>query len=124
MPREPSSLPHSTVRERRALRRGGRRIAPNRNPGRPHRARGTPPRWTTTSCSASSASTLIIATLAAAGGLRELLDDPDDTVCAPSSLPAEHRARVHALHELHARWMEAAAAARRRAHLAGPHAAL
>ena len=44
------------------------------------------------------------ATLAAAGGLRELLDDPDDTLRS-FLLPAEDRARVHALHELHARWM-------------------
>ena len=43
-----------------------------------------------------------IATLAAAGGLRELLDDPDDTL-RTFLLPAEDRARVHALHELHAR---------------------
>lgn len=47
-----------------------------------------------------------IATLAAAGGLRELLDDPDDTL-RTFLLPAGDRARVHALHELHARWMEA-----------------
>ena len=47
-----------------------------------------------------------IATLAAAGGLRELLDDPDDRL-RTFLLPAEDRARVHALHELHARWMEA-----------------
>ena len=47
-----------------------------------------------------------IATLAAAGGLRELLDDPDDTL-RTFLLPADDRARVHALHELHARWMEA-----------------
>ena len=47
-----------------------------------------------------------LATLAAAGGLRELLDDPDDTL-RTFLLPAEDRARVHALHELHARWMEA-----------------
>ena len=46
------------------------------------------------------------ATLAAAGGLRELLDDPDDRLRL-FLLPAEDRARVHALHELHARWMEA-----------------
>ena len=46
------------------------------------------------------------ATLVAAGGLRELLDDPDDTLRS-FLLPAEDRARVHALHELHARWMEA-----------------
>ena len=47
-----------------------------------------------------------IATFTAAGGLRELLDDPDDTL-RTFLLPAEDRARVHALHELHARWMEA-----------------
>ena len=47
-----------------------------------------------------------IATLAAAGGLRELLDDPADRL-RTVPLPAEDRARVHALHELHARWMEA-----------------
>ena len=47
-----------------------------------------------------------LATLAAAGGLRELLDDPDDTL-RTFLLPAGDRARVHALHELHARWMEA-----------------
>ena len=45
-----------------------------------------------------------VATLAAAGGLRELLDDPDDLLRAVF-LPPEHRARVHAVHELHARWM-------------------
>ena len=46
------------------------------------------------------------ATLAAAGGLRGLLDDPD----APPRtflLPREARARVHALLDLHLRWMEA-----------------
>ena len=47
-----------------------------------------------------------IATLAAVGGLREFLDDPDDRLRTFLS-PAEDRARVHALHELHARWMEA-----------------
>ena len=47
-----------------------------------------------------------IATLAAAGGLRELFDDPDDRL-RTFLLPAEDRAMVHALHELHARWMEA-----------------
>ncbi len=46
------------------------------------------------------------ATLAAVGGLRELLDDPDDTLRA-FLLGAEDRARVHALHELHARWLQA-----------------
>ena len=46
------------------------------------------------------------ATLAAAGGLRELFDDPDDLL-RTFLLPAEDRARVHAVHELHARWMEA-----------------
>ena len=46
------------------------------------------------------------ATLAAAGGLRELLDDPDDMLRVVLLAP-ENRARVHALHELHARWMEA-----------------
>ena len=46
------------------------------------------------------------ATLAAVGGLRELLDDPDDTLTA-FLLGAEDRARVHALHELHARWLQA-----------------
>jgi len=46
------------------------------------------------------------ATLAAAGGLRELLDDPGDGLHAVP-LPPGHRARVHALHEVHARWMEA-----------------
>ena len=46
------------------------------------------------------------ATLAAAGGLREVLDDPDDMLRVVLLAP-EHRARVHALHELHARWMEA-----------------
>ena len=46
------------------------------------------------------------ATLAAAGGLRELLDDPDDLLRAVFLSP-EHRARVHAVHEVHARWMEA-----------------
>ena len=46
------------------------------------------------------------ATLAAAGGLRELLDDPDDTLRVLLLAP-EIRARVHALHEVHARWMEA-----------------
>ena len=46
------------------------------------------------------------ATLAAAGGLRELLDDPDDLLRAVFLSP-EHRARVHAVHEVHARWMAA-----------------
>lgn len=46
------------------------------------------------------------ATLAAAGGLREILDDPDDPL-RTVLLPAEGRARVHAFHELHARWMQA-----------------
>ena len=46
------------------------------------------------------------ATLAAAGGLRELLDDPDDLLRAVFLSP-KHRARVHAVHEVHARWMEA-----------------
>ena len=46
------------------------------------------------------------ATLAAAGGLRELLDDPDDMLRVVLLAP-ENRARVHALHEVHARWMEA-----------------
>ena len=46
------------------------------------------------------------ATLAAAGGLRGLLDDPDDLL-RTVLLPAGDRARVHAFHELHARWMQA-----------------
>ena len=46
------------------------------------------------------------ATLAAAGGLREILDDPDDLLRTVFLTP-EHRARVHAVHEVHARWMEA-----------------
>ena len=46
------------------------------------------------------------ATLSAAGGLRELLDDPDDMLRL-FLLPREDRARVHAVLELHARWMEA-----------------
>ena len=46
------------------------------------------------------------ATLAAAGGLRGLLDDPDDLL-RTVLLPAGDRARVHAVHELHAHWMEA-----------------
>ncbi len=46
------------------------------------------------------------AMLAASGGLRALLDDPGDLLHAVL-LPPEHRARVHALHEVHARWMEA-----------------
>ena len=46
------------------------------------------------------------ATLAAAGGLRELLDDPDDGLRAIPLSPAE-RARVHAVLELHDRWMAA-----------------
>ena len=45
-------------------------------------------------------------TLAAAGGLRGLLDDPDDRL-RTVVLPRADRARVHALHEVHARWMEA-----------------
>ena len=45
-------------------------------------------------------------TLAAAGGLRALLDDPDDRLGPVALLPA-HRARLHAVLELHARWMEA-----------------
>ena len=46
------------------------------------------------------------ATLAAAGGLRELLDDPDDMLRL-FLLPAEDRACVRAVLELHARWLEA-----------------
>ena len=46
------------------------------------------------------------ATLAAAGGLRGLLDDPDDRL-RTVPLPAEDRARVHAVLDVHARWMEA-----------------
>ena len=45
-------------------------------------------------------------TLAAAGGLRGLLDDPADRL-RTVILPLADRARVHALHEAHARWMEA-----------------
>ena len=46
------------------------------------------------------------ATLAATGGLRGLLDDPDGS---PRNflLAREDRARVHALLDLHLRWMEA-----------------
>lgn len=45
------------------------------------------------------------AALAAAGGLRELLDDPDD---GPRAIPLSlaERARLHAVLELHGRWME------------------
>ena len=46
------------------------------------------------------------ATLAAAGGLRELLDDPDDMLRLVF-LPAGDRARVRAVLDLHARWLEA-----------------
>ena len=46
------------------------------------------------------------ATLAAAGGLRALLDDPGDSLPAVA-LPPAARARVHAVHAVHARWMEA-----------------
>ena len=46
------------------------------------------------------------ATLTAAGGLRGLLDDPDDLL-GTVFLSDEHRARVHAVLEVHARWMEA-----------------
>ena len=45
------------------------------------------------------------ATLAAAGGLRGVLDDPADLPCAVL-LSREDRARVRAVLELHARWME------------------
>ena len=45
------------------------------------------------------------ATLAAAGGLRGVLDDPADRLCAVL-LSREDRARVRAVLELHARWME------------------
>ena len=45
-------------------------------------------------------------TLTAAGGLRALLDDPDDRLGPVALLPA-HRARLHAVLELHARWMKA-----------------
>ena len=45
-------------------------------------------------------------TLAAAGGLRGLLDDPDD-LWRTVVLPADDRARIHALLDVHARWMEA-----------------
>ena len=46
------------------------------------------------------------ATLAAAGGLRGVFDDPADRLCAVL-LSREDRARVRAVLELHARWMEA-----------------
>ena len=45
------------------------------------------------------------ASLAAAGGLRGVLDDPADRLCAVL-LSREDRARVGAVLELHARWME------------------
>ncbi len=45
------------------------------------------------------------ATLAAAGGLRGVFDDPADRLCAVL-LSREDRARVRAVLELHARWME------------------
>ena len=45
------------------------------------------------------------AILAAAGGLRGVLDDPADRLCAVL-LSHEDRARVRAVLELHARWME------------------
>ena len=45
-------------------------------------------------------------TLAAAGGLRGVFDDPADRLCAVL-LSREDRARVRAVLELHARWMEA-----------------
>ena len=44
-------------------------------------------------------------TLAAGGGLRGILDDPADRLCAVL-LSREDRARVRAVLELHARWME------------------
>ena len=44
-------------------------------------------------------------TLAAAGGLRGVFDDPADLPCAVL-LSREDRARLRALLELHARWME------------------
>ena len=44
-------------------------------------------------------------TLAAAGGLRGLLDDPGDRL-RTVVLPRADRARVHALLDVHARWME------------------
>ena len=46
------------------------------------------------------------ATLAGAGGLRGLLDDPDDALRAVL-VSTEDRARAHALLEVHARWMAA-----------------
>ena len=46
------------------------------------------------------------ATLAAAGGLRRLLDDPDAPL-RTFLLARDARARVHALLDLHRRWMEA-----------------
>ena len=45
-------------------------------------------------------------TLAATGGLRRLLDDPDAPL-RTFLLAREDRARVHALLDLHRRWMEA-----------------
>lgn len=45
-------------------------------------------------------------TLAAAGGLRRLLDDPDAPL-RTFLLAREDRARVHALLDLHRRWLEA-----------------
>ena len=44
-------------------------------------------------------------TLAVAGGLRGVLDDPADRLCAVL-LSRQDRARVRAVLELHARWME------------------
>jgi len=46
------------------------------------------------------------ATLDAAGGLRGVLDDPDD-VLRLMLLSREDRARLHAVLDLHVRWMEA-----------------
>ena len=73
---------------------------------RAHRARRPPPPSKTTSSSASSGSTSTPPRSPPSGGLRELLDDPDDLLHVVLLSP-ENRARVHALHEVHARWMQA-----------------
>ena len=45
--------------------------------------------------------------LAAVGGLRGLLDDPDDSPVAPSPVVRDHRPRLLALREILLRWMHA-----------------
>ena len=70
------------------------------------RAPAPPPSKTTSSSASSALRRRPRHARRLRGALRELLDDPDDLL-RTVLLPAEDRARVHAFHELHARWMQA-----------------